>query len=182
VIYGPTEHVLQYRRQVADDLKRMIRDEKEEDVRIVALSSCASFFASPGQLEAEVDQVLKRIGSILKDTKISEGVRDVALSGFAQLIQNGLTERNFPARTQQLLSQLPLRANTSEADTVYGVVYDLALFCLQNPELIVYLAGYEAALKTAIEQKLVTTDFLVSLQRKIASAEVDIPPTLRDLI
>jgi hypothetical protein len=167
VIYGPNEHILQYRRQVADDLKQMIRDERDEEVRVVALSACAAFFANPGQSDAEVDQVLKRLWLILNDDAVSEAVHEMALSGFAQLLQTGLNERNFPARTQQLLSQLPLRRSNGEADTIYGVVYELSLVCVQNPELMGYLSGYEEALKMAIQQKLVTTNFLISLQDRI---------------
>jgi hypothetical protein len=180
VIYGTPEHIAQYRKQVVDDLRRMVKEEPAEDVRIVAFSCCAAFFAQVS--EYGVDHVLKLFWSVIKNDRLSETVREAALSGFSQLLLKDLTEINFPARTQQLLSQLPLRRMSDVSGHVYNNVYEMALFCARDPELLSFITAYSASIKVAIEQKLVSSNFIAALREKIDSAAFGLPDAIRELL
>jgi hypothetical protein len=178
VIYGPGEHTAQFRQQIADDLKRMIIEEGDE-VRVVAIACCASLFTA--QSNGDVGDILKLFRRVLKEDKISEDVREAALSAFAQLLKKDLTEVNFPVRTQQLLSHLPLRKGSDEADAIYGNVYEMALFGAENPELVPYLAAYRDALRIAIDQRLVTKSFVTALRGRIDGGPSQLQAYIREL-
>jgi hypothetical protein len=67
---------------------------------------------------------------------------------------------------------------SAESDTVYDIVYELAVLCSRDSVFLPLLNGYSAALSHAIDGQLVTPSFVVSLRRLVESDRPPLPDFL----
>ncbi|KAK8891359.1 hypothetical protein M9Y10_028567 [Tritrichomonas musculus] len=192
VTFGPSEHTQQYLKTVIDDLKfysekeNPLKNKNEEHFRKIAIICLYSYYTdlSKEKSDLEIETVFDEFYRIAdKVNSNSTDIIEASTAAFATVLQKYVNERIFVLRTKQLIHLLDnIQRQTDESDTIYTVIFQLALLCLKNADIGDFFDPLIDLLQGGIDRRLISDSAIDDITQGIIELGDKASPRLRSII
>ena len=197
VTFGPPEHVYQYEKGVVDDLKfysektNPLKNKNEEHFRKIAIICLYSYYTAFNSIDSrmkksdlEIETILDEFYRIAKNVESnSVEIIEASTAAFAIVLLKYINEKIFFFRTKQLIALISsFQRQTDESDTVFNVVFKLALVCLKNTDLLDFFEPLVDVLSNAIQRHFISDSAVDEITQSIIELGDKAPKKLQSII
>ncbi|OHT16535.1 hypothetical protein TRFO_13124 [Tritrichomonas foetus] len=183
VTFGPNEQTAQYLSEILNDLKFYSEKEGDEDFRKIAIICLYSYYTAVEKTDLEIETIFDIFHRVAKnEQENSLEIFEISVAAFSVILQKYVNEKIFLLRTKQLVELLPLKRANDESDTVYNVIFELALMCSKNSDLFDFFEPLKHILNEAIKNHYISEGAIDDISQKLIELGEAAPAELRMIV